>query len=99
MIDGTSMLVAYFSWASNAVPAENVDVITSPSVMAPGNVQALAGWVQEKTGGDLFSIRVTEPYPNDCDVCLARANEERGNDVRPALVRNVSDLDPYIRCS
>ena len=26
-----------------------------------GNVQELAGWVQEETGGDLFSIQVTDP--------------------------------------
>ena len=33
------ILVAYFSWADNAVLAEDVDVVTSPSVVAPGNVQ------------------------------------------------------------
>lgn len=30
-----------------------------------GNVQQLAGWVQEETGGDLFPIQVTEPYSSD----------------------------------
>ena len=38
-----------------------------------GNVQELAGWVQEETGGDLFSIQVTDPYPSDWDACLERA--------------------------
>ena len=29
------------------------------------------------SGGDLFTIRVTDPYPSDWDECLERANEER----------------------
>ncbi|HJC23166.1 MAG TPA: flavodoxin [Candidatus Eisenbergiella merdavium] len=91
----SNILVAYFSWADNAVLADDVDAVTSPSVIAPGNVQQLAGWVQEKTGGDLFSIRVTDPYPSDWDECLARANQERGDNARPELVENVKNLENY----
>ena len=69
--------------------------MASPSVIPPGNVQQLAGWVQEKTGGDLFSICVTDPYPSDWDDCLARANQERGDNARPELVENVENLDQY----
>lgn len=89
------VLVAYFSWADNAVLDENVDAVTSPSVIAPGNVQQLAGWVQEETGGDLFSIRVTDPYPSGWDECLERANEERGENARPELTENVENMDQY----
>ena len=93
---GTSrVLVAYFSWADNAVLDGEVDAVTSPSVTPPGNVQQLAGWVQEETGGDLFSIRVTDPYPSDWDACLERANQERGDDARPALQENVENLSQY----
>ena len=88
-------MVAYFSWADNAILADDVDAVASPSVIPPGNVQQLAGWVQEETGGDLFSIRVTDPYPSDWDDCLARANQERGDDARPELVENVENLDQY----
>lgn len=89
------VLVAYFSWADNAVLDEDVDAVTSPSVIAPGNVQELAGWVQEETGGDLFSIRVKDLYPSDWDDCLERANEERGDDARPELEESVENLDDY----
>ncbi len=92
---GSNILVAYFSWADNAVLAEDVDAVASPSVIPPGNVQQLAGWVQEETGGDLFSIRVTDPYPSDWDDCLSRANQERGEDARPALAENVAGLEQY----
>lgn len=89
------ILVAYFSWADNAILADDVDAVASPSVIPPGNVQQLAEWVQEETGGDLFSIQVTDPYPSDWDECLARANEERGDNARPELVENVENLDQY----
>lgn len=72
-----------------------MDAVTSPSVVAPDNVQTLAGWGQEETGGDLFSIRVTEPYPSDWDTCLAYANEERGNNARPVLTASIENLEQY----
>ena len=81
--------------SDNAILAEDVDAVASPSVIAPGNVQELAGWVQEETGGDLFAIRVTEPYPSDWDECLARANQERGDQARPALQERVENLEQY----
>lgn len=92
---GANILIAYFTWAENAVLKEDVDVVTSPSVVVPGNVQQLATWIQEETGGDIFSIRVTDPYPSDWDACLERANEERGSDVRPELQDNVENIDQY----
>lgn len=91
----SNVLVAYFSWADNAILADDVDAVTSPSVISPGNVQQLAGWIQEETGGDLFSIRVVDPYPSDWDDCLTRANQERGDNARPELVENVDGLDQY----
>ena len=83
------------SWVDNAVLADDVDAVASPSVIPPGNVQELAQWVQEESGGDLFSIRVTDPYPSDWDACLERANEERGNDARPELQENVENIADY----
>ena len=91
----SNVLVAYFSWADNAILADDVDAVASPSVISPGNVQQLAGWIQEETGGDLFSIRVVDPYPSDWDDCLTRANQERGDNARPELVENVDGLDQY----
>ena len=93
--DPENILVAYFSWADNAVLDDDVDAISSPSVIPPGNVQQLAGWVQEETGGDLFSIRVTDPYPSDWDACLDRANEERTANARPELVENAENIEEY----
>ena len=94
--DGNSnVLVAYFSWADNAVLSDEVDAISSPSVVAPGNVQQLAGWVQEATQGDLLSIQVADPYPSDWDACLERANEERGEGARPELIEKTTQVEDY----
>lgn len=92
----SNVLVAYFSWADNAVLAEDVDAVSSPSVVPTGDVAHLASWVQEQTGGDIFPIQVTEPYPSDWDECLSRANEEKAAGARPELtaaVENISDYD------
>lgn len=91
----SGVLVAYFSWADNAVIDGEVDSVASPSVTAPGNVQQLAQWVSERTGGDLFSIQVTEPYSSDWDACLERANQERAEDARPELTASVEQLERY----
>lgn len=94
-VSNGNILLAYFSWADNAVLDDDVDAVSSPSVIAPGNVQQLATWVQEETGGQLFSIQVKDPYPSDWDECLSRANEERRDDARPELVANVENIDEY----
>lgn len=89
------ILVAYFSWADNAVQGD-MDAMTSPSVTAPGNVAQLATWIGEKTGGELFPIQVTEAYPSDWDECLDRANQEKADHVHPALSKtldNIGDFD------
>ena len=91
----SGVLVAYFSWADNAVIEGEVDAVASPSVTAPGNVQQLAQWVSERTGGDLFSIQVTEPYSSDWDACLERDNQERAEDARPELTASVEQLERY----
>ncbi len=89
------ILVAYFSWADNAVTEDDVDALTSPSVVAPGHVAQLASWIQEETGGDLFSIQVTEPYSSDWDECLDRANQERSENARLELTQNVENIESY----
>jgi len=91
----SGVLVAYFSWADNAAADPSIDTSTSASVNPPGNVAQLAGWIQEETGGDLFPIRVTEPYSSDWDECLDRANREKAEDARPELVERVANIEDY----
>ena len=91
----TNILIAYFSWADNAFIEGEVDAVASTSVTAPGHVAQLASWVQEETGGDTFSIQVTEPYSSDWDECLDRANDERSQNARPELTETVENIKDY----
>lgn len=74
---------------------QEVDVTTSASVRIPGNVAEMAARIQQEVGGELFSIRVEEPYPADYDACLDRAADEKAENARPKLVEKVSDLSEY----
>lgn len=97
--DGTKILIAYFTWADNTVvespESVDVDASTSASVLVPGNAAMMAQWIQEEVGGDLFSIRVTEPYSSDYDTCLERAREEKAADARPELSSHVENMEDY----
>ena len=93
------ILIAYFTWADNTVVedpgAVDVDATTSASVLAPGNAAKIADWIQQEVGGDLFSIVVEDPYSSDYDECLDRAADEKADDVRPALVNHVGNMENY----
>jgi flavodoxin len=96
---GDRILIAYFTWADNTIVADpaaiDVDASTSASVLAPGNAAKLAQWIQQKTGGDLFSIKVTRPYSSNYNRCLERASEEKARNARPALTEYVENMDAY----
>ena len=93
------ILIAYFTWADNtqveSPETVDVDATTSASVLPPGNAAKIAGWIQERTGGNLFSIIVEEPYSSDYDECLDRAADEKAEDARPAPVSHVEDMGQY----
>ena len=93
------ILIAYFTWADNTVVEDpdsvDVDATTSASVLAPGNAAKIAAWIEERTGGDLFSIIVTEPYSSDYDECLDRAADEKAENARPQLASHVENMDQY----
>lgn len=74
---------------------DGVDATTSASVLPPGNAAKIAGWIQDRTGGDLFSIIVEEPYSSDYDECLDRAADEKAENARPTLVSHVENMDQY----
>ena len=93
------ILIAYFTWADNTVVEDesriDVDATTSASVLDPGNAARIAGWIQERTGGELFSIVVTDPYSSDYDECLNRAADEKAANDRPELANHVEDMEQY----
>lgn len=93
------ILIAYFTWADNTQVDDpssvDVDASTSASVLAPGNTEKVAHFIQEQVGGDMFSIIVDEPYSSDYDECLDRASDELVQQTRPTIVDTVENMDEY----
>lgn len=74
---------------------DEADAVASASIVPPGNAARIAEWIQEETGGDLFSIQVEEPYPSDYDECMDWASDELAKDARPKLKTHIEDLSQY----
>lgn len=90
------VLVAYFAVAENS----DVDAVSSASVSdvngeTKGRMTALAEMIQEKTGGELFSIKTSVKYPGDGRKLIDYAQEEQDKDVRPELTAHIDNLDDY----
>ena len=47
------------------------------------------------SGGDLFSIVVTQSYSSDYDECLDRAADEKADNARPELLYHVDNMEDY----
>lgn len=54
-----------------------------------GNVQKMATWVSEETGGDLFRIVPAEAYSDNFNECADRAQQEQNDGTRPALSSHI----------
>lgn len=86
------VLVAYFAVAENS----DVDAASSASVSdvngeTKGRMTALAEMIQEKTGGDLFSIKTSVKYPGDGGKLVDYAQEEQDQDARPEILYSFFD--------
>lgn len=90
------VFVAYFS---EPLP-DGVDASTSASRLVindsvVGSVEYLAQLIRQNTGGDMVRIQTATPYPGNFDDLADQANQERQNDVHPALSTNIEDFDNY----
>ena len=79
--EGGSTLIAYLSRVGNTDFPEDVDAVTTASLMRKdgvllGNTQYIASLIQEHTGGDLFLIETKEKYPADYDETDAQVQQE-----------------------
>ena len=54
-----------------------------------GNVQQMARWITEETGGDIFRIVPEESYGEEFNPCADRAKNELDNGIRPAISEHI----------
>ena len=55
----------------------------------------MADVIGEATGGDLFCIQTTEPYPSTFDALASQADYERQNNIYPDLAADIENFDDY----
>ena len=96
----SKILIAYFTLADNYEKPEDMDATSQASINIKnkeliGNTEYLSGAIQEETGGDLFSVIVKNPYPNDYDKITDMGSEEQEEDARPELASHVENMDQY----
>ncbi|WP_300820954.1 flavodoxin [uncultured Oscillibacter sp.] len=96
----TNVLIAYFSRVGNTDFPEDVDAVSSASLLRKdgalyGNTQYVAALIQQATGGDLFLIETEEKYPADYDETDQLGGKENRERSRPALASHVDDIADY----
>lgn len=80
-------LVAYFSRTGEQYGVGDI---------TEGNTKKLAEVIAEKTGGDLFEIKVVEDnYPNKYTPLIQFAKKEKQENARPKIVGGVENIDEY----
>lgn len=57
--------------------------------------QRAAEKIHARTGGDLFEILASDPYPVEHDPCLERDMREIEANARPSVVNTVADMGQY----
>lgn len=93
-------LVVYFSRVGITPFDSGVDASSSASINVRdgdlvGNMQYLAEFIAEETGGDLFQIITEKEYPVEYRATTDLASVEQKNNERPALTSHVEDMDQY----
>lgn len=98
--EGSRVLVAYFSRVGVTPFDDNIDATSSASVNIRdgelvGNMQYLAEYIAEATGGDIHQIITEKQYPSDYRDTTDLAAEEQAADERPALSSQVENMEQY----
>ena len=60
-----------------------------------GTTKKVAGRIAQETGGTLFEIQPSVPYPNEYQACLDRASKEVAEKARPGILSRVENMEAY----
>ncbi|MCR5160893.1 MAG: flavodoxin [Lachnospiraceae bacterium] len=95
----SDILIAYVSRAGEnynvGVKDPDSESAAYAGYIEKGNTQIVAEYIAEMTGGDLYAITTEDPYPEDYQSMLARAQEELDQDARPLLAGELPEIDGY----
>lgn len=60
-----------------------------------GSVEYMATVIGEATGADMVRIQTAIPYPGNFDDLASQADNERQNNIHPALATDIENFDDY----
>ena len=60
-----------------------------------GNTRAVAQFIHQAVGGDLFELRTAHAYPAEHRAATQLARQERDTNARPELASNVQNIEQY----
>lgn len=89
----SKILIVYFTAAENT-EADAISEAT-PIIDDMGSVRVLANMIQNKVGGDLFSLQTEEKYSTEYNAVADFAKEQADSDARPTLTTHVDNIDDY----
>lgn len=73
----------------------DIDALGHASVVAPGDVGVIAGYIEERVEADVFKIIVKEKYSSNYNECLDEGQNQMRSGIRPELAQTVENLDDY----
>lgn len=94
------VLTVYFTRVGNSDFEENVDAVSSASLMEDdgvlvGNSQLLATMVYNAVGGELYAIQTEKKYPSAYSDTVSVARYEMDSDEKVALSGSLPDMAGY----
>lgn len=95
-----NILIAYFTYGENAELPGDVDASATASIQifngeVTGNTGVMAHMIAEASGGELFSIKTAEPYPDNYEDTLDAGQAEKNDGIRPELSTHIENLEQY----
>lgn len=101
--EGSNALIIYYDYSENIdTTGLDVDAISQASMAGTlarerGNLLVMKDILAERTGANVYALRVAEPYAPKFEDMMYRAQEEKENDVVMAFADALPDLSAYDR--
>ena len=70
-------VMATFSMSAEAQKTSNGKKVLVAYFSRSGNTKAIANYIKDLTGGDLFEIQTAKPYPADYHACTEVAKKKK----------------------
>lgn len=98
-LEGSKILIAYFSrWGNTEYPAD-VDATTGASIVIDGDrfgtTEYVARMIQQNIGGDIHLIKTVKPYTADFNELRDVNHNEMANNILPELKATDLDISEY----